>query len=334
MRLSAIAIYIAAIPSIALASNDEHILLCNCSDRKGQLSSVMAYYFGNPDGFPAAVASMATGRNTVWESAPVSGTFPGGDTFISNIAASIPAESFAGIGKNNLGSLSCYRKAQVNAIPLLDGTMCSPLYDCNHTPPETPVPNDQLRIDYALNGNYIDLTGASILDPTAILGTVWSRRSEHIFDDSDINIGGGCSISFHGHGVDSWHITNGLAQVLMSQVATRDNLIHRWNTISNSTYCIEYCEEDEDRCCRYEQKTTPHMKMAQTVSIYATDVTSKSDRGELTYTISCIPPPHRDCDSSKELRYDLGDLALAAEVGTAFGATGAILGVISLVDEC
>ena len=118
----------------------------------------------------------------------------------------------------------------------------------------------------------------------------------------------------------------------MSQVAKQGTLVKRWDTVSNSTYCMDYCGEDE--CCQYEPVRTPHMKMAESVSIRATNLASKSIRGELSYTISCIPEPSPDCELSRAFEADLGDEALAPEVGLAFLGAGAILGSVNVVGGC
>ncbi|KAL2268269.1 hypothetical protein VTJ83DRAFT_3115 [Remersonia thermophila] len=126
-----------------LRRNDgEHVVLADCRDANGVVSSQMAYFPGEPGPFPKDVAVVVTqpGQAALWINANTSGLFTDtGVTFTASLGPAVNEGQFAGTGENGYGSFSCYR----NYVPRLyvyDNTECSQVYLCDHSDPPAPAP--------------------------------------------------------------------------------------------------------------------------------------------------------------------------------------------------
>jgi hypothetical protein len=307
--------------------NSEHVLLCNCVDSKGAKSSQMAYYSGDVSGSPSSTTVTNTGRTTIWEGAEVSAKFSDGNRFTSNIPGTVPEGTCAGTAKNDYGSFYCHKSSRSN-LYTANGATCSSIYDCNHSACDTSVPGDTVQIYYSINSDYVELALDRDWDPVSILWPIWDRR----VNEAAVDLGSGCSISFSGHGNDDWLTTNGLSQTLVSVVAKQSGLTQRWETSIDD--CTKWCGTSQGSyCCDTQKKTYRHFKMAKSVSIYATNTASKSDCGELHYTLSCNAPAG-DCALAKVLQAALAVAALVPEVGTAFSAVVAAFGIARAPSGC
>src|SRR5436305_12200162 len=107
------------------------------------------------------------------------------------------------------------------------------------------------------------MSSSSDRDPVAILNKVWDRRGESTVDETAVDLGGGCSIQFSGHGDDSWKTTNGLSLILTNMFAVQDKLIQRWETTSD--VCVNLCLPDGFSCCETEKQMIHQMKIARSV---------------------------------------------------------------------
>lgn len=61
---------------------------------------------------PSAIAKLTSSSYVTWEGATITGTFPDGDVFVSNIAAgaqNLANFEFAGTGYNDYRSFNCYK---------------------------------------------------------------------------------------------------------------------------------------------------------------------------------------------------------------------------------
>jgi hypothetical protein len=117
-------------------ANLEHVVLADCRDRAGVLSSQVAYFPGSPNSTPQDVAIVATprGQTRLWAGATSSALFTTTSvTFTAKIGPQVEDGQFAGTGNNGYGDFVCYQKYAANLYEY-DGTTCSQVYDCNHDP--------------------------------------------------------------------------------------------------------------------------------------------------------------------------------------------------------
>lgn len=122
-----------------MSTTEEHVVLANCVNGDGVLSSDMAYYSqGPPDGSPGDIASVNTATNTTasWPCAINTAEF--GDThviFVATIGPSVADGGYAGTGNNGYtaqnGGFRCWQKSLVNLYSY-QGRTCSGIYDCDH----------------------------------------------------------------------------------------------------------------------------------------------------------------------------------------------------------
>jgi hypothetical protein len=335
LLVPAVAITATHIPSsnatILPRGNSEHVLLCNCVDSQGSKSSQMAYYAGDVSGSPSSTVVTNTGRTTIWEGGEVSGKFSDGNRFISNIPGPVSEGTCAGTGKNDYGSFYCHKASRSN-LYTSGGNTCSAIYDCNHSACDTSVPGNTVEVFYSINSDYVELALDRDWDPVSILWNIWDRRKERVVDEAAVDLGSGCSITFSGHGDDSWLTMNGLSTTLVSVVAKQNGISQRWETSIND--CIKWCGTSQGSyCCDTQKKTYRHFKMAKSVAIFATNSASKSDRGELHYTLSCNAPAG-DCALMKVLQAALAGAALVPEVGIAFSVATAAVGIVRAATNC
>jgi hypothetical protein len=115
----------------------EHVILANCQDNNGVLSSQMAYFSGTPGNSPDSVANISSppvpyGQTRVWEDGLTSAIFADGDTFTANITAVVPQGAYAGPGENDYGPFTCWSNYVANLYKWAANT-CTEIYDCNHS---------------------------------------------------------------------------------------------------------------------------------------------------------------------------------------------------------
>lgn len=112
----------------------EHVVLADCKDGTGLLSSQMAYFPGSPGKTPQDVATVQTspGQAALWINRNTSGLFTTtGVTFTSTIGPKVADGEYAGTGTNGFGPFTCWQEF-VKALYVYDGTTCSQVYDCSH----------------------------------------------------------------------------------------------------------------------------------------------------------------------------------------------------------
>ncbi|MCJ1399589.1 hypothetical protein MMC11_002791, partial [Xylographa trunciseda] len=107
--------------STTTRSSTERVFLASCSGYPGQgagyvVSSEMDYYAtdaaSRTGAQPDARVVISQGSYTTWEGNTISGTFPDGNTFVSQIAAgaqNLPDFEYAGSGYNNQINFTCYK---------------------------------------------------------------------------------------------------------------------------------------------------------------------------------------------------------------------------------
>jgi hypothetical protein len=122
--------------SIQPRANDEHVVLADCRDGNGHISSQMAYYPGYPLGSPQDVAQVATpnGQSALWAGATTVGLFTTtGVSFTAKLGPKAAEEAFAGTGDNGFGTFTCWQRYRAE-LYVYSGTTCSMVYDCDHEP--------------------------------------------------------------------------------------------------------------------------------------------------------------------------------------------------------
>jgi hypothetical protein len=115
----------------------EHVVLADCRDGSGTVSSEMAYFPGDPGPSPQDVAVVATpkGQAALWVNANTTGLFT--DTsvwFNATLGPKVDDGQFAGTGTNGYGNFSCYQK-YASQLYTYGGTTCSQVYLCDHSTP-------------------------------------------------------------------------------------------------------------------------------------------------------------------------------------------------------
>jgi hypothetical protein len=119
---------------------NEHVVLADCRDNGGVVSSQMAYFVGDPGPVPNDVAVVVTpaGQAALWVNANTSGLFTDtGVTFRANLGPRVEEGQFAGTGDNGYGNFSCYQQfvAQLYKYGGSGGTTCNQVYLCDHSKP-------------------------------------------------------------------------------------------------------------------------------------------------------------------------------------------------------
>jgi hypothetical protein len=140
----------AQVLSSAIPKRDstERVFLANCastyylSDGTTVIPfSEMLYYstgMASWNSGPNAIAKLTSSSYVTWEGASISGTFPDGDVFVSNIAAgaqNLANFDFAGTGYNNYRGFNCYKDdgrvlTKVESPDGLFNSACYSIYYC------------------------------------------------------------------------------------------------------------------------------------------------------------------------------------------------------------
>lgn len=116
--------------AITLRGLDEYVVLATCIGDADVRTSQMAYFPGSPNASPNIVTETSHGQTSVWEGAATSGRFPYGNVFTATIGSPVAQGEFAGTGKANQGSFSCWRNHRKNLYNW-DEHICTGIYDCN-----------------------------------------------------------------------------------------------------------------------------------------------------------------------------------------------------------
>jgi hypothetical protein len=126
-------------PSSSLHTRDEgeHVVLADCRDRSGVVSSQIAYFPKDPGPTPQDVAVVVTtpGQAALWVNTNTSGLFTDtGVVFRATLGPRVEEGQFAGTGENGYGNFSCYQK-YVKDLYTYETTTCSQVYLCDHSDP-------------------------------------------------------------------------------------------------------------------------------------------------------------------------------------------------------
>ncbi|KAK0725483.1 hypothetical protein B0H67DRAFT_641896 [Lasiosphaeris hirsuta] len=137
-------------PSLLRRINGENVVLADCRDDNGVVSSQMAYFAAAPGAKPQDVAVVQTtpGQAALWVNKNTSAIFTDtGVTFKATIGAKVADGEFAGTGNNGYGSFSCWQ-IYVRNLYTYDNTDCSQVYQCNHekAPAVLPTPASETAV--------------------------------------------------------------------------------------------------------------------------------------------------------------------------------------------
>ncbi|KAH6623692.1 hypothetical protein F5144DRAFT_595815 [Chaetomium tenue] len=117
----------------------EHVVLADCRDQSGVVSSQIAYFEQDPGPQPKDVAVVVTtpGQAALWVNTNTSGLFTDtGVVFRATLGPRVDEGQFAGTGENGYGNFSCYQN-YVKDLYIYEKTTCSQVYLCDHSdPPE------------------------------------------------------------------------------------------------------------------------------------------------------------------------------------------------------
>ncbi|KAH6615530.1 hypothetical protein B0J18DRAFT_282392 [Chaetomium sp. MPI-SDFR-AT-0129] len=123
--------------SLHARTEGEHVVLADCRDPAGVLSSQMAYFKGPVGATPTDVAVVATpnGQTTLWVNANTTGLFTTTSVkFTANLGPRVEEGQFAGTGNNGYGNFSCYQQ-YIAELYTYENTKCSQVYQCDHSKP-------------------------------------------------------------------------------------------------------------------------------------------------------------------------------------------------------
>ena len=126
----------------------EHVVLADCRDGDGVVSSQMAYFPGSPGSTPQDVAVVSTknGQARLWAGQETSGLFTDtGVTFTADLGPQVDEGEYAGTGNNGYGDFTCWQRYSANLYEY-DGTTCSQVYDCDHEAQPSELTNFYLSV--------------------------------------------------------------------------------------------------------------------------------------------------------------------------------------------
>jgi len=128
--------------TLRVRNDSESVVLADCLDGSGNLSSEMAYFPGAPGSKPQDVAVVATGANqsAIWTGATTSALFTDtGVVFTAVIGPEVSNRQYAGTGDNGYATFTCWQDYSTQ-LYRYDGTVCSQVYLCNHQAAPSPTP--------------------------------------------------------------------------------------------------------------------------------------------------------------------------------------------------
>lgn len=112
----------------------EHVILADCRDGNGVVSSQMAYFNSTPGPKPNDVSIVHTnpGEAALWINRVTEGLFTDtGVTFVATLGPKVADGTFAGTGQNGYANFTCWQR-YIKELYKYGGTTCSQVYDCNH----------------------------------------------------------------------------------------------------------------------------------------------------------------------------------------------------------
>lgn len=121
----------------------EHVVLADCRDQSGVVSSQIAYFEQDPGPQPKDVAVVVTtpGQAALWVNTNTSGLFTDtGVVFRATLGPRVEEGQFAGTGENGYGNFSCYQN-YVKDLYIYEKTTCSQVYLCDHSDPPGEFPS-------------------------------------------------------------------------------------------------------------------------------------------------------------------------------------------------
>lgn len=127
----------AHLPHLHRRNEGEHVVLADCRDNAGVISSQMAYFPGEPGDTPQDVAVVSTpaGQAALWVNTKTTGFFTvTSTTFVANLGPRVEEGKFAGTGNNGYGNFSCYQIYH-EKLYSYGGTLCAQVYSCDHSDP-------------------------------------------------------------------------------------------------------------------------------------------------------------------------------------------------------
>lgn len=337
---------------ISTRNVNDRLVLANCHGSNG-LSSEMAYYSGSIGGPPDTITTVSVGNGNVnWEGQQISGTFPDGNVFRSNIVSpKVPNGAYAGTGSNSEGGFYCYHQWLPNVYTDANGNGCDSLYICNHNvptspappppPPSPPTPQAEVRFDFTVNGNYVTMPGhwnaidmLSTIDQA--IGDVYcdSTKSYQIGD-------GSCRIAYSCHGDVSYSTTHGMASALKNVVSKTPGLVNYYT--QREKECTDTNPEvkpGQDPCIyTYVNKEYTQINnavMMNVVYIPAGNPNGATDQGMLNYAINC--PSTQNCGLCKGFSLGLQGAGLVAgdvpELAAAFEGANFVADAVCALEGC
>ncbi|KAI0129063.1 hypothetical protein BJ170DRAFT_358644 [Xylariales sp. AK1849] len=121
-----------------MSGTGEHVVLADCADSSGVLSSEMAYYSSSPDSSPGDIAGITTDNNqtAAWTCSTTNAVFTDtGVTFSAKIGPGVADGEYAGTASNGYdsknGGFRCWQSSFLNLYRHGDMN-CSMVYDCDH----------------------------------------------------------------------------------------------------------------------------------------------------------------------------------------------------------
>ncbi len=115
----------------------EHVVLADCRDSNGTVSSQMAYYVAEIGPSPKDVSVVKTtpGQAALWVNTNTTGLFTDtGISFTSVLGPRVDDGQYAGVGYNGYANFTCYQQ-YVKELYIYDNTVCSQVYMCDHSDP-------------------------------------------------------------------------------------------------------------------------------------------------------------------------------------------------------
>ncbi|KAL2163555.1 hypothetical protein VTH06DRAFT_5613 [Thermothelomyces fergusii] len=176
-------------PPLWARAEGEHVVLADCVDTAGLLSSQIAYFPGDPGPRPKDVAVVKTerGQTALWVNSNTSALFTTtAVTFTALIGPHVEEGEFAGIGDNGYGSFSCYQRHQKD-LYRYDRTTCSQVYLCDHSLPppgwvwDPPVGSSKKSMSKGtVIGIAVGVIGGVLFLLAAALAIWYCRRSRRL----------------------------------------------------------------------------------------------------------------------------------------------------------
>ena len=193
-------------------------------------------------------------------------------------------------------------------------------------------------IDVEVGGTSVKLEGD--INSNDIFWSVWSQRGEKHFNTTAVPISNtGCSISYDGHGDESWFTTNGMAKTLVTTVGPQ--VISKTHyTTRGECSSWDFPEKGPGHCAKYDEVVHPQTVVLTGTKIFVSNQPPQyprqpaSDQGDMTYNIVYPSPAGPNCLGCKATKIGLSALSLIPDIGVAFGAGNVVLSAGCLMGNC